>query len=68
MKECKRCGCERKILIEKPHVFYQEDGVGATIKCICVPCLLNLLNLQDNRGNYNFTRAMEVMPKTVVKN
>ena len=63
MKSCKRCGCVRKILLEELKIFYPEDGVGAPLYCICVPCLLNFLNLQDNRGNYNFNKAMEIAEK-----
>ena len=63
VKECEKCGCKRSILL-KTKVLFQEDSIQMTFNYLCVPCLLETLNLSSwpvDRGTYNYSKAMEVV-------
>lgn len=49
IKTCAKCGCDRKVLINKSTITQQTKATSTSYsyKCLCVPCFLTLLKLED---------------------
>ncbi|NHZ85782.1 MAG: hypothetical protein GWP19_07865 [Planctomycetia bacterium] len=61
IKSCKKCGCERKILI-KAEVSI-DSGIYR-LERFCIPCLLCIINVANKDdykgGTYNYNKAIEM--------